>query len=558
MAQDWYYQLLGEETGPISFESLQDLVREGHLNADDEVRSSDSGWSRAADVPDLFATGTIPEPAEATDNDLDLLLSTSTDSPVRRTSSRRGLEHAKAAAIKNAEEWFFQLFEQEVGPVSFFDIIEQIQLGSLQGDDQVRFGHDGKWQPLASYAQYADALSKMQPKPEWYCRILGQVLGPMEFDELQHMAESNSLNPDDEVQLGQGGNWEQARQIRGLKFPRPTAVPAKSGTSLSTHAPFGEAAKRKEWYYEILGQQLGPISFQELTRAVADGSLQLEDKVRRGTTTAWGLVLDAPGLVSVEQKAAYLAAKQEATRPKPAPPTPTPAAASGVPHPQVQAVPILAVKPAAVPPPPPPLPAPLPASTAPVPTAAPPASRTPVTSPPPSAPVRPPSPPMGGGLPVASSRPASLPPKFGPPAKGGKSGGGLKFNGKIVGAIAGVLLIGAAIYGLTLLGIGLGGQPGLAEYQRVKVIWADVQKVHDGGAGNTGWNQVRNKYAQEVKKLEKEITDQEPGASKRLLQLMYFCTHNHLPAIMADGNELRYKAMEKDMKEAEKLAGATK
>ena len=102
------------------------------------------------------------------------------------------------------------------------------------------------------------------------------------------------------------------------------------------------------------------------------------------------------------------------------------------------------------------------------------------------------------------------------------------------------------------------GQPGLIEYAKVKVIWEEAQKLHKNKSTASDWDAFGKKHSAEVKKLEKEITDQKPGATKRLLQLMYFCTKNHLPAIMTDGSEMRYKAMEKDMKEADKLTGNAK
>ena len=557
MAQDWYYQLLGEETGPISFESLRDLVREGHLNSDDEVRSSDSGWMKAAQVPDLFAPGSIPEPEEATDHDLDLLLSAPSSGPTRRSSNRQGLEQAKANAARNAEEWFYKLLGQEVGPTSHDDIVEQIQLGSLQGEDLVRVGREGSWQPLSSYQQFTALLAQMKPKPEWYCRILGQVLGPMMFDELQHMAVSSSLNADDEVRFGESGPWQRAQQTRELKFQ--VAPATKAPVKLSTHAPFGEAARRKEWYYEILGQQLGPISFEELAKAVADGSLQLEDKARRGNTAAWGLVLNVPGLISVEQKSAYLAAKQAAARPKPVAPT----AAGLAPSSTMPAPPNGPVSPGQVTPagaiPTPAAKAPSASSSSSATPVQPPAPKPTVAAtapslPPPSSPPRTPPPPP----PMPMNRPASSAATFRPPAKRGSSGGRLKINPKILGAIVGVLLLGGAILAMPMLGISFGGQPGLKEYAKVKVIWEEAQSLQKKNAGFSDWEQFGRKHSSEVKQLEKEITDQSPGATKRLLQLMYFCTKNHLPAIMTNGDAMRYKAMERDMKEAEKLAGPVK
>jgi len=164
---------------------------------------------------------------------------------------------------------------------------------------------------------------------------------------------------------------------------------------------------------------------------------------------------------------------------------------------------------------------------------------------------------------ASAGRPAGFPTKFKPPQKpGGKSSGlggllnGLKIDGKVIGAVVVILLVGGLV-GLWSMGL-FSGKPGLAEYAKVKVIWTEAQKLHGGKPKPADWAAFKTKHEKGVKKLETEVKAQAPGSSKRLLQLMYFCTKDHLPKIMADGNETRYKAMEKDMKEAAKLAGPVK
>ena len=150
--------------------------------------------------------------------------------------------------------------------------------------------------------------------------------------------------------------------------------------------------------------------------------------------------MDVPGLVSIEAKAAYLAAKAEANRPKPVAPTPAPAPVAATAAPRVEAPPAVA-----------PPPAPSSAYGA-----------------------------SGAGASYGSmasaSRPASFPPSFKPPKK---SGGGAsvnigemlnglkeKLDAKAIGAIAVILLIGG-YFGLSAMGISFGSPPGLAEYIKI-------------------------------------------------------------------------------------------
>jgi hypothetical protein len=55
---DWYYSVGGETIGPVSFEALQELVREDRVAPTDLVWNADMGdkWSPASQVPGLFSS----------------------------------------------------------------------------------------------------------------------------------------------------------------------------------------------------------------------------------------------------------------------------------------------------------------------------------------------------------------------------------------------------------------------------------------------------------------------------------------------------------------------
>ena len=52
--------------------------------------------------------------------------------------------------------------------------------------------------------------------PEFYCKPLGQLLGPMSLAELRIMAESGSLAEDDLVRYGENGEWKPASSLPRL------------------------------------------------------------------------------------------------------------------------------------------------------------------------------------------------------------------------------------------------------------------------------------------------------------------------------------------------------
>ena len=65
MAARWFYQISGEELGPITTAELVELARSGKLSPDDKVKKNDSKWVSASKVRGLFpddqASFTLPE-----------------------------------------------------------------------------------------------------------------------------------------------------------------------------------------------------------------------------------------------------------------------------------------------------------------------------------------------------------------------------------------------------------------------------------------------------------------------------------------------------------------
>lgn len=121
----------------------------------------------------------------------------------------------------------------------------------------------------------------------WYCLAFGIELGPMSRDDLRMLASRGELMPDSQVRQGSAGLWVAARTVADL-FP--------SGGSAS--------AAESRWYYEFLGEVLGPMSLEDLRLLAEQGTVRPESRVREGTRGVWKAASMVPELFRSAKTAA--------------------------------------------------------------------------------------------------------------------------------------------------------------------------------------------------------------------------------------------------------------
>lgn len=131
-----------------------------------------------------------------------------------------------------------------------------------------------------------------------------------------------------------------------------------------------------------------------------------------------------------------------------------------------------------------------------------------------------------------------------------------KLDMKAIGAIAVILLVGV-YFASTQFGFSLSFGPpaGAKEFSDVNVMWGEIQAIHKKGDQPADWKAFKSEHEGEIKGILASVKKQNPGSSRRLLQLMLFCTENHFPKMM-DGGPVakeRYTALEADMKEANQI-----
>jgi hypothetical protein len=163
----WFYQMLGEEFGPVSAESLQQLVEDGMLDASDLVRPVDSTHWRPVDQSNLIDSSEATTDAASTDDSTDVLTDLA-DLNFRFEESGGGpkrsrLPDANAAPSKitqlqetpPAPLWFHQFFGQVLGPIPLLELVQMAESGNLSETDSVRCGIDGAWQPAGDVPELA-------------------------------------------------------------------------------------------------------------------------------------------------------------------------------------------------------------------------------------------------------------------------------------------------------------------------------------------------------------------------------------------------------------------
>jgi hypothetical protein len=121
---------------------------------------------------------------------------------------------------------------------------------------------------------------------QWYCLAFGIELGPMSRDDLRMLASRGEVLPDTQVRQGPAGSWVAARTVADL-FP--------SGNASSVAS---------RWYYEFLGEVLGPMSLEDLRLLAEQGTVRPESRVREGARGAWKAASMVPELFRSAKSAA--------------------------------------------------------------------------------------------------------------------------------------------------------------------------------------------------------------------------------------------------------------
>jgi len=167
----WYYQLLGEEFGPVSESSLRQLLIDGTLGPEDHVRPIDSSDWRpvsAAGIEIAVDGGSTDGAADMSDvvtdlSELNFEFEESAASESAPTGAR-GRRVAIADRKAGPSQYYYQFFGQTLGPIPLETLIRMAEAGRLQETDLVRAEEDFLWQAAGEFSELSAAFLLRAPE----------------------------------------------------------------------------------------------------------------------------------------------------------------------------------------------------------------------------------------------------------------------------------------------------------------------------------------------------------------------------------------------------------
>lgn len=144
-----------------------------------------------------------------------------------------------------------------------------------------------------------------QPKPaspnsparaaaqQWYLLRNGQQIGPISSKQLQQVATSNQMTPEDLVWREGYADWVPAKRVKGLFAAAHDELPIAQDIAVQQSAVPSFAAQATAaplWYYRKGDSVFGPIPEDGLKAMHVAGSLRPGDFVRREGTQQWTVV----------------------------------------------------------------------------------------------------------------------------------------------------------------------------------------------------------------------------------------------------------------------------
>lgn len=268
MADQWLYKLFGQEFGPISFEELQTLADIGILSNSDEVRpESAASWETADSVAQLGLKSST-NTAVAIDRDL-----------------------VTPAESAKSDDWFCQMLGQELGPLSFRELVDYAEQGQVTADDLVKLGANGKWRRVGS---------------------IGRLIAVLPYQEQPAQVAPRSTNQGDSQEVEVPQFLTPARVV-APPSPSPAALAelqeAESALMKAEEAcaPMVQAAHQQvswasnptcdpAWAVSISGVIEGPVTFAQIMEWAISGKLRPIDFLCQGRFGQYVPAAIVPGL----------------------------------------------------------------------------------------------------------------------------------------------------------------------------------------------------------------------------------------------------------------------
>jgi hypothetical protein len=236
----------------VDFATLQVMAKEERLFVDDEIRDESSQeWISAGTVAGLF-------PEAADEDDLSSMLSDA-DMPA-----------ADEDRADSDDLCYCRTRTEELGPMPFAKLVSLARMGKIGRRDQVRIGAQGQWVEARSVASLFDEPVKPAPQPSAASPATNDAASMLDTFEI--VADHTP---------------------KRMRAPRPAPEPVLKLVDEGLNdeeddvAPVAVSDEDAMWHCRVLGQEIGPISWQDMRELVETRQLGPNDRVRKGQSVAW-------------------------------------------------------------------------------------------------------------------------------------------------------------------------------------------------------------------------------------------------------------------------------
>lgn len=166
----WFCRILNQELGPMSADDLMQLLIDGELAPNDDVKSSvGQEWVPARTVVFLSSAGSLQD-------DLDIEEEEEEENETSTTSESETTETEQESETETVPE--------EKAPPK-------------------------------------PPILKVRSKQKWFCKLGGMGYGPLEAHKIKAWAEQDRIEATDLLKLGRKAEWFEAWQIEALQLKKP-------------------------------------------------------------------------------------------------------------------------------------------------------------------------------------------------------------------------------------------------------------------------------------------------------------------------------------------------
>lgn len=205
MSENWYYQTLGMEFGPVEERELRKLAVDQIIGPDDLVRRGSQGsWISARQIPGLFETGGQSDGDTARTAHQSPSKESASGGPPRDSPGSQDLtrrpksDREPPAAATDEGQWFVRVGGEEFGPLSTKDFLEIVQKGAVSPADSVRVANSSDWIAAGSIDglfQAAKAADASTDESSFQPATVEKTRGRQPADEAEKAAAAAGTSP---------------------------------------------------------------------------------------------------------------------------------------------------------------------------------------------------------------------------------------------------------------------------------------------------------------------------------------------------------------------------